>query len=85
MCSDVPKASPGTTTTWASVRSRAARSEAVRMPPLPKKALHVGVDVEGAFRDGAGEAGDGLEAVEDRLAKLDVVGAHLGDALLRSR
>ena len=36
MCSPVPKASPGTVTTWASWSRRVANSVAVLTPPLPR-------------------------------------------------
>ena len=42
MWSDVPNASPGTTTTRASLNSFEATSEAVFNPPLPKYALTLG-------------------------------------------
>ena len=84
MCSVVPNASPGTTTTWASLSSFAARSAGGGDAAFADEFADVRVNVEGTLGNGTGEAGDGLEAFKDAVAEFDVVGTHFADALLRA-
>ena len=52
---------------------------------LAEIGAHVGIDVEGALRLGAGDAGDLRQAAEDAVAQSKVVGAHLGRRTPASR
>ncbi len=85
MCSVVPNASPGTTTTCASLSSRAATSAADRDAALAEERAHIRIHIERALRHRAGQPRNRLEALQHAVAQLDVVRPHLRHALLRRR
>jgi len=56
MCSPVPKASPGTATHVSLMKQTGGQLRWALDPRLPQISRNVGIDVEGAFGLGAGDA-----------------------------